>query len=179
MLSEQYELDEIDRQIFEIVQEEPTLTHTKIAKKIKRSQPTVGLRIKRLQESGILQFQAGFNLKKSNIFLAKADIQSSKGDQIKEIINDCPHMLHGFRMSGLNDFIVIIGCSSIKELDSVVNYHFRKNPNVSKVKLEIITEIYNDFVLHVDSFKDDCECTRDLPEKIFQEQNVVEEEELE
>ena len=42
-----YELDQIDKQIIQILNEDPNLTHTKIAEKVHRSQPTVGNRIKR------------------------------------------------------------------------------------------------------------------------------------
>ncbi|MEJ2248602.1 MAG: winged helix-turn-helix transcriptional regulator [Candidatus Lokiarchaeota archaeon] len=59
MISEHKELDEIDRKIIKIIEENPNITHTEIAERVDRSQPTVGLRIKHLEEKGILNFQAG------------------------------------------------------------------------------------------------------------------------
>ena len=53
MISEKLKLDDVDIKIISLVQEDPNLTHTQIAEKIDRSQPTVGMRIKKLEKSGI------------------------------------------------------------------------------------------------------------------------------
>ena len=50
MFSEKLKLDDVDRQIITLVQEDPHITHTQIAEKINRSQPTVGMRIKKLEK---------------------------------------------------------------------------------------------------------------------------------
>ena len=76
MISEKLKLDEIDRQIITLIQEDPNLTHTQIAEKINRSQPTVGMRIKKLEKEGILQFQPGINFKKVDLFLATVELNT-------------------------------------------------------------------------------------------------------
>lgn len=70
--SNMLKMDEIDRNIIQIIQEEPNLTHTQIAKMVNRSQPTVGMRIKKLEEAGVLKFQAGINIKSTDLILARA-----------------------------------------------------------------------------------------------------------
>ena len=91
MLSNNFSLDEIDKQIVEIVQKEPTLTHTKIAKKVHRSQPTIGHRIKKLEDSGVLQYQAGLNLKKLDFYFARVVIQTKDSFSLIQAIKECPH----------------------------------------------------------------------------------------
>ena len=84
MISEKLKLDDIDRQIITLVQDDPNLTHTQIAEQINRSQPTVGMRIKKLEKEGILQFQPGINFKKVALHLATVEINS---DNPKEIMD--------------------------------------------------------------------------------------------
>ena len=48
MESKDFKIDEVDKSIIELIQKEPTLTHTEIAKKVNRSQPTIGTRIRKL-----------------------------------------------------------------------------------------------------------------------------------
>jgi len=48
MESQVFKIDEIDRNIIELIQKEPTLTHTEIAKRVDRSQPTIGMSFKRV-----------------------------------------------------------------------------------------------------------------------------------
>ncbi len=63
MISDKLKLDDIDRQIISLVQDNPALTHTEIASRINRSQPTVGMRIKKLEKSWHLKIKPGKNFK--------------------------------------------------------------------------------------------------------------------
>ena len=76
MESKVFKIDEIDKSIIEIIQKDPMLTHTEIAKKVNRSQPTIGMRIRKLEKSGVLKFTAGINVKTMDLLLARVDIQS-------------------------------------------------------------------------------------------------------
>ena len=127
MISEKLKLDDVDRQIITLVQEDPNLTHTQIAEKINRSQPTVGMRIKKLEKSGILQFQPGINFKKVELFLATVEINTSNPNEILEMATCCPFMLNAFRLSGEHNICILLASSKIHKLDAIVNYHFRKN----------------------------------------------------
>ncbi|MGV9172788.1 MAG: Lrp/AsnC family transcriptional regulator [Promethearchaeia archaeon] len=159
MLSEKAALDEVDKKIIELVQGDPHMTHTKIAKKVKRSQPTVGLRIKKLEESGFLQLQAGTNLSRSNMQLAKIEIQTNDPEEIEKIIRECPLIIHGYRLTGKFNFNIILIGSNIRELNEVINHHFRKNPSVYSIREHIITEFINDLVLPIDLRQHQCDCS--------------------
>ncbi|MGV9204588.1 MAG: Lrp/AsnC family transcriptional regulator [Promethearchaeia archaeon] len=159
MLSEKAALDEVDKKIIELVQGDPHMTHTKIAKKVKRSQPTVGLRIKKLEESGFLQLQAGTNLSRSNMQLAKIEIQTNDPEEIEKIIRECPLIIHGYRLTGKFNFNIILIGSNIRELNEVINHHFRKNPSVNSIREHIITEFINDLVLPIDLRQHQCDCS--------------------
>jgi len=150
MISQKLKLDDIDRQIITLVQEDPNLTHTQIAERINRSQPTVGMRIKKLEKSGILQFQPGINFKKVDLFLATVEINSSNPEEIMEMARCCPFMLNAFRLSGEHNICILLASSKLDKLDAIVNYHFRKNPEVSLVSMEIVTDIAKDFILPID-----------------------------
>ncbi|MDX1798838.1 MAG: Lrp/AsnC family transcriptional regulator [Candidatus Lokiarchaeia archaeon] len=153
-------LDEIDKRIVTIIQKDPTITHTKLAKKVNRSQPTIGMRIKKLEKSGILKFQAGLGLKNLDYSLAKIDIQTSNPTEIIHIIESCPFVIQGFRISGSTNFVIIIACSTLKDLDRIVNYHFRKNPEVKLVSTEIISELISEFIVPVEFQIKSCDCLR-------------------
>lgn len=150
MISEKLRLDDIDRQIISLVQEDPGLTHTQIAEKINRSQPTVGMRIKKLEKEGILQFQPGINFKKVDLHLATVEINTKNPKEILDMASCCPFMLNAFRLSGGHNICILLASSKLEKLDAIINYHFRKNPDVSRVSMEIVTDISKDFVLPID-----------------------------
>ena len=155
MLSERLKLDDIDRQIISIVQEDPNITHTDIAEKINRSQPTVGMRIKKLEKSGVLVFQPGINFKKVNLFLATVEVKTKDPDEIMEMAKCCPFMLNAFRLSGEHNISILLASSKLDKLDNIINYHFRRNPDIGSVSMEIVTDIAKDFILPIDFDSED------------------------
>ncbi|MFX0188002.1 MAG: Lrp/AsnC family transcriptional regulator [Candidatus Hodarchaeota archaeon] len=150
MISDKLKLDDIDRKIISLVQEYPDMTHTQIAEKIERSQPTVGMRIKKLEKSGVLQFQPGINFKKVELFLATVELNTKDPDIVMDMAKCCPFMLNAFRVSGEHNVCVLLASSNLEKLENVVNYHFRGKPDVSRVSMEVITEIANDLIMPID-----------------------------
>ncbi|MFX1314855.1 MAG: Lrp/AsnC family transcriptional regulator [Promethearchaeota archaeon] len=156
MESKIFNIDDVDKNIIQLVQKKPTLTHTEIAKKVNRSQPTVGMRIKKLEDSGVLKFQAGVNVKTMDLCLARVDLQTLRPNEILDLVEGCPYMLNAFRLSGKSNLSILLVSPRLDHLDKIVNHHFRSNPNVSNVYLDIITDIVNDFVLPFDFKFDRC-----------------------
>ena len=150
MISNKLKLDSIDRQIITLVQEDPNLTHTQIAEKINRSQPTVGMRIKKLEKEGILQFQPGINFRKVDLFLATVELNTKQPNEILKMAKFCPFMLNAFRLSGPHNIMILLVSSKLEKLDNIVNYHFRSDPNIQSVSMNMITEIAKDFILPID-----------------------------
>lgn len=150
MISDKLKLDDIDRRIITLVQEDPNLTHTQIAEKINRSQPTVGMRIKKLEKEGILQFQPGINFRKVDLFLAIVELNTKLPNEVLDMARFCPFMLNAFRLSGAHNVCILLASSKLEKLDNIVNYHFRSDPGVQSVSMNMITEIAKDFILPID-----------------------------
>jgi len=150
MISEKLKLDEVDRQIISLVQQDPNLTHTQIAEKISRSQPTVGMRIKKLEKAGVLRFQPGINFKKVDLFMATVELNTSDPDLIMDMAKCCPFMLNAFRTSGDHNIFVLLASSNLHKLENVVNFHFRGKSDVSNVSFEVVTDIAKDLILPID-----------------------------
>ncbi len=150
MISDKLKLDDIDRRIITLVQDDPNLTHTEIALKINRSQPTVGMRIKKLEKEGILQFQPGINFRKVELYLATVELNTKRPNEVLEMAKFCPFMLNAFRLSGAHNIMILLVSSKLDKLDNIVNYHFRSDPDVQYVSMNMVTEIAKDFIMPVD-----------------------------
>ncbi|MFW9876792.1 MAG: Lrp/AsnC family transcriptional regulator [Candidatus Thorarchaeota archaeon] len=147
MLSERMGIDDIDCKIMDLIQKEPNLTHAQIAEFINRSQPTVGVRISKLQKLGVLKFQAGITLKNKKLCFAQVDIQTNNPSNAFEVVKNCPFILNGFRLSGEYNLSIIITGVNYKDIDKVINYHFRNNPDISNVAMEIILDVADDLIM--------------------------------
>ncbi|TFF98560.1 MAG: Lrp/AsnC family transcriptional regulator [Promethearchaeota archaeon] len=150
MISKKLQLDSIDKKIISLIQKDPNMTHTKIAEEIDRSQPTVGMRIKKLENSGVLQFQPGINFKNVELHLGIVEVKASNPEEIMDMAKFCPFMLNAFRVSGEHNICIMLASSNLQKLDNVVNYHFRNNPTIANVSMEVVTEIAKDLILPID-----------------------------
>ncbi|MFX0004203.1 MAG: Lrp/AsnC family transcriptional regulator [Candidatus Hermodarchaeota archaeon] len=164
MISDKIGIDDIDCKIIDLIQKEPNLTHTEIANYVNRSQPTVGMRIKKLENLGVLKYQAGINIRVADLCFARIELQTKNPKHVFDTVKKCPFMLTAFRLSGDTNVSILLAGLTLKELDQVVNNHFRGNPEVTKVHMDIIEDISSDFVLPIDltlefgeiSFKGTC-----------------------
>jgi DNA-binding Lrp family transcriptional regulator len=150
MISEKMGIDQIDCRIMDLIQRTPHLTHTEIATHVNRSQPTVGMRIKKLENLGVLKYQAGINIKVADLCFARVEVQTNNPKDAIEIVKRCPFMLNAFRLSGNSNVSILMVGLSFKDIDLIVNRHFRNNPDVIAVHIDVISEVINDFVLPID-----------------------------
>jgi len=146
MFSEQYGLDNIDKQIIMLLQKNPNITHSEIAEKISRSQPAVGSRINKLIEKGVISSQFGVNFKNAKINLVKVEISSKDPEKVFQMANHCPFIVNCMRISGEYNIMLFLASSDLKKIDNVVNFHFRNNNDITKVNMEVVTEFLKDFI---------------------------------
>ncbi len=149
MLSEKMGIDQIDCQIMDLIQHKPNLTHTEIATHVNRSQPTIGMRIRKLERLGVLKYQAGINIRVADLCFARVEVQTKNPEGIFDIVKKCPFMLNAFRLSGDTDISIMMIALTFKDLDHIVNDHFRGNEEVISVHMDIIADVANDFVLPI------------------------------
>ena len=150
MISDQFNLDEIDRNIITLLQKHPNITHSEIAKRIGRSQPAVGSRIHRLEEKGVISSQYGINFKNADIVLAKVELYTKDPTEMIEMGKYCPFVVNCMRLSGESNVLLLLASSDMKKIDAVVDCHFRNHESITNVKLDIITGFVKDFILPID-----------------------------
>lgn len=150
MITDKIGIDDIDCKIMDLIQKEPNLTHTEIAQHVNRSQPTVGMRIKKLENLGVLKYQAGINIKVADLYFARVELQVKNPEKIIRTVKNCPFMLNAFRLSGKVNLSILIVGLTLQDLDRIVNCHFRNDPEVCDVHIDVISEVVDDFVLPID-----------------------------
>ena len=151
-ISETFGLDEIDKDIITLLQNQPNITHSAIAKEIGRSQPAVGSRIHRMEERGVVSSQFGINFKSvsQNLHLVKVELETKKPEELYKMTKHCPFIINCMKLSGKNNIMVFLASSSLKKIDAVIDFHFRNKSYVSYSSMDIITDFVKDFILPID-----------------------------
>ncbi len=145
--NEKLKLDDRDNAILSLVLKNPNISQEEIAKKIKLSQPSVGARIKKLQQKGILYNVNGVNFRVVDLSLAKVDVNATDTAAIINEFKDCPFFINALITSGKHNLCLFFTATDLKRLEGIVNHHLRGNPKVKDVELNIVISTAKDFVL--------------------------------
>lgn len=145
--NEKLGLDDRDTTILSLVQNNHNISQEEIARKIKLSQPSVGARIKKLKDKGILHTVNGVNFKVVNLQLAKIDVNATDTAAIIDEFKDCPFFLNALVTSGKHNICLFFMATDLKRLEGIVNHHLRGNPKVKEVELNIVITTAKDFIL--------------------------------
>ena len=143
-------IDDADKKIIEMIEQDPNITHSAIAEEIEKSQPAVGARIIKLERKHLLTKQVGFNIKEVDIKVAIVFVSTKDVDEIIKKVEDCPYINHAFKISGEFNVLCFIAASDLQTIEKIIDLCFRKAPEVNNVKTNIIIESIHDFVVPID-----------------------------
>jgi len=145
--NKQLGLDDRDSTILAMVQKNPRVSQEEISHAIKLSQPSVGARLRKLRQKGILTAINGVNFKVADLQLAKVDVQATNTTEILNEFKDCPFFINAMITSGRYNLCLFFMATDLKRLEGIVNHHLRGNPKIKEIELNIVIGTAKDFVL--------------------------------
>lgn len=142
-------LDDKDRELISLLEEDPELSQREIADNLCLSQPSVGMRLKKLKENGAISFQVGVDLRKSGLYLAKVEITTKDPSKVLNFFKDCPYFLNGMAMSGRNNLCLFLMGEDLASIEAIVNTHLRTDPLIDNVDFDVIISSTHDLIFPV------------------------------
>jgi DNA-binding Lrp family transcriptional regulator len=149
MVKEHLNLDEKDREIISLLEENPELSQSEIAEKVGISQPSVGVRLRKLKNKGVVSFLIGMNFKRVGLYLAKVDVCAKNTVEILDSFKGCPYFLNGLIVSGRNNLCLFLVSEDISTIEAIVDKHLRANPNVTNVEMNVVITPSDDLIFPV------------------------------
>lgn len=146
---EKLDIDEKDKKIIALYEKTPDISQIDIAEHVGLSQPSVGARINKLKQSGILSTSVGMDLKRVGLNMAKVEINTKDSIKIIEQFKGCPYFLNGLIVSGVDNLCLFFIAEDISTIESIVDGHLRCNPAVNSVNLSIVITPISELVMPV------------------------------
>lgn len=168
-VNEKLGLDDRDNTILSLIQKNPDISQEEVAKKIKLSQPSVGARIRKLEEKGILCNMNGVNFRVVDLKLAKVDVSATDTTAIINEFKDCPFFINALITSGTHNLCLFFMSTDLKRLEGIVNCHLRGNPKVKDIVMNIVISTAKDLVLPLNidyENRAQLECCQDCKDSI-------------
>ena len=144
-----FDLDEKDKMILELLEKNPEMTQNDIARVVGLSQPSVGARIKRLKELGLISHVYGLNLKNSGLYVVKVDIKCRNPRKIVERFKMCPHFLNSFIVAGNKNLTLLFIGEDLSTVEAIIDRHLRPNSDVIDLDVGIVIKAERDMVMPI------------------------------
>ncbi len=138
-------LDDIDYKILQLMQKNGRVTNAKLAKDVGISPPAMLERVKRLEQSGVIN---GYCTKINpqaldydviawvSISLSIHQMQSI--DAFLQAINELPEVLECYHVTGEDDFLLKIMVHSISDYENLILHKIARLPGINKMKTSIV-----------------------------------------
>jgi Lrp/AsnC family leucine-responsive transcriptional regulator len=135
------ELDELDRRILAILQENAALTNIELAAIVHASPPTCLRRVKRLQESGVIARQVALVAPQrvgpalTAIVEITLDHQAvEKLEEFEELVGRDAAVLQCYRVSPGPDFVLVVQVADMPSYHALAHRLFATHANVRNVR---------------------------------------------
>lgn len=149
MFNKKLNIDEVDKTIITLLQSNPDMTHSEIAGKVHKSQPAVGARIIKLKRKNLICKTVGVNFRKVDIKIAKVEMMVKNVSEIMKKIEQCPFVLHAFKISGNYNLCIMISAPDIQTVDKMVDLCYRSDPNVFTINVSYIISSVKDLIMPI------------------------------
>lgn len=144
-MSKNYEIDNIDLKILSLLAEDAKIPYTEIAKKVYVSGGTVHVRMRKLEDMGIVK-NAGLNIDYSKlgydisaflgIYLEKSSLYENVANQLKKI----PEIVNIHYTTGTYSIFAKIYCKDTKHLREVLHDKIQKVDGIERTETFISLE---------------------------------------
>jgi Lrp/AsnC family leucine-responsive transcriptional regulator len=131
-------IDETDKRMLGLLSENPNISQSELSEHLKISQPAVSLRMRKLEEKGVLTHMVGTDIKKAQLFLAKVDLSTNNVEGVLKAIETCPLYLNGFLTSGRHNMTFLLMGENVRSIMSCVDSRLRQNLPVRNIEFDLI-----------------------------------------
>lgn len=136
------QLDDIDRKILALLEEDGRASFAKLAEQVPLSTPAVKRRVDRLVAGGVIQgFTAVVDPEATGAgteaFVELACRGHTAPDQIRAMVTGYPEVVAAYTISGEADALLHLRAASIGDLESVIE-RIRAHPNAERTNSRIV-----------------------------------------
>ena len=135
------DIDVVNSHILSLLQDDGRMTNAKLSERLGMSETPCWRRLKRLEESGVIEgYQANLNRRKLGLgVMAFVQLRCSEHDQaataeFQRIVETTPNILSCHNTTGADDFLVIVGARDRDDYSSFGDSTLRRLPGVTSIR---------------------------------------------
>ena len=138
-------LDDIDKQILNILQENGRITNAELANRVGMSPPPMLERVRKLENKGIIKKYVALidpdSVSKGTMALVSVSLDRHRIrsiDQFTQAIDTLPEVMECYHITGEDDYLLKVAVKDINEYEDFILKKLTKLPALSKIKTSFI-----------------------------------------
>lgn len=138
-------LDEVDKKILNILQENGRITNTELASRVGISPPPVLERVKKLEKKGFIKKYVALldadSIGKGTMALVSVSLDRhliKSIDQFTRAIEKLPEVMECYHITGEEDYLLKVAIKDIHEYENFVLKKLTKIPAIDKIKTSFV-----------------------------------------
>lgn len=143
-------IDDLDKRILNLLQNDPHIAHSDISQKLNRNKSVISSRILKLERGNILKTQIGIDCNKTDIKLASIDISTKNNIDFYERVKNCPFIVQAFKKTGFNNINILLAAPDVHLADQIINTCFRNDEDIKNIEVNYVISSIKDMVLSLD-----------------------------
>lgn len=142
-------IDHADRKIIAMLEVNPRLTQSEIAKALGVSQSSIALRLYKLKKSSLLMEASGVNYETLGTQMCRVDVECTNEKGVLEWAEKCPLFINASEGTGEDALSVFFSAEDNEGFHQIIDQHLRKLEGVSRVHFALIRSWYRPFMLQL------------------------------
>lgn len=116
-------LDQFDKRILQLLQEDARMSHAEIGRQVHLSQPAVSERIKRLEANRVIRaYRADINPKALGYDItAMIRVSTQQGRPYADYVANCPEIIDCYTVTGEDGAVMRVLATDVDHLQRIIN----------------------------------------------------------
>jgi DNA-binding Lrp family transcriptional regulator len=142
-------VDRADRKIIAMLEVNPRLTQSEIAKELGVSQSSIALRLYKLKKSSLLMEASGVNYETLGMQMCRVDVDTTNDKKVLNWAQKCPLFINASEGTGEDALSLYFSAEDNDSFHEIIDEHLRKIESVNGVHFAVIRSWYRPFMLQL------------------------------
>jgi Lrp/AsnC family leucine-responsive transcriptional regulator len=142
------DLDQFDRQLLVLVQDDAEQTAERLAEQIPLSASAIQRRLRRMREEGVIERYAAVvnsaKVGRPTFFVVSVQVERERPEllvQFRAWLAAQKHVQQAFYVTGESDFVLIVTAPETEAYDTLMSHMVSENPNVKRFTTNVVLSV--------------------------------------
>jgi Lrp/AsnC family leucine-responsive transcriptional regulator len=138
-------IDELDKSILKILQEDARISNVELARRVNLSPPATHARVKRLEENGLVKQYVGLinrqEIGYDMLCFISVSLQLHELDKVTgfhEVIKEMPEVLECHHVTGEYDYLLKVVARNTEDLEDFLVHRLTPVPGVARIHTSLV-----------------------------------------